>query len=298
MYMRFNHAFEFDNQWMTDSAGNWIGTHYYDGGVVEASMDGGTSWFDAGSLFTDNTGYSPNSEIYSGPNPYTPNPYAGSPAFVGNSQGYRSSRMNLAALAGKNAMFRWIVATDGSVGARGWYIDDVRVYRCDAPIAELATNRVLNGSFEVDSSPVDGKPDHWTVPPEVTRVNTVKREGTYSARHYATTNVSYRYSSVWVPLAGHGNYLSALGWYNIPATTDTFGLSFKVMWYNASKTFLREDLIKTVTTHTNGTWAQVAKSFIPSNGPVPPGTAFAVMVVEVSSLNATIYVDDFVFQGA
>ena len=44
-YLRFAQAFEFESSGTTD----------YDGGVVEYSVDGGTTWLDAGPLFVDNS---------------------------------------------------------------------------------------------------------------------------------------------------------------------------------------------------------------------------------------------------
>jgi Zn-dependent metalloprotease len=112
-YLHFNHAWAFEY----DAGG------LYDGSVLEYSTNGGGSWNDAGGLFTHN-GY--NGTIASGGS----NPLAGRTAFTGRSNGYVSSRLNLSSLAGQNVRFRFRIGADDSVGAWGWFIDDVRIYTC------------------------------------------------------------------------------------------------------------------------------------------------------------------------
>lgn len=105
-YLRFRHAFDLEKS--------------YDGGRVEYSTNGGGAWSDAGALFTDG-GYTASASTMGGN------------AFTGTSHGYYSSRIDLSSLAGQNVRFRFRLATDSSVGVYGWWIDDVRVYTCDAP---------------------------------------------------------------------------------------------------------------------------------------------------------------------
>lgn len=112
-YLRFNHAYGFEDD--VSSA--------YDGGVLEYSTNNGTSWTDAGSLITDN-GYTGTISSSFG------NPLAGRQAFVRESNGYISSRVNLSSLAGQSVRFRFRIGTDSSVDDYGWFVDDVRVYTC------------------------------------------------------------------------------------------------------------------------------------------------------------------------
>ncbi|MEJ2744096.1 MAG: S8 family serine peptidase, partial [bacterium] len=112
-YMHFNHAHSFEI----------YGSEQCDGGVVEYSTDGGATWNDAGSLFVVN-GY--NGSITTSYD----NPLKGRSAFVDDSYGYVSSRLNLASLAGGNARFRFRIGTDSAIDAYGWFIDDVRIYTC------------------------------------------------------------------------------------------------------------------------------------------------------------------------
>ncbi len=106
----------------------------YDGGVLEYSVDGG-AWTDAAALF-DANGYDGTINAVEG------NPLAGRNAFLSDSHGYISSRLNLASLAGSNVKFRWRVGMDSIVTDRGWWLDDVRIYTCGStPPAQVVVER-------------------------------------------------------------------------------------------------------------------------------------------------------------
>lgn len=92
----------------------------YDGGLLEVSVDGGS--------YTQ----VPNTQLLT--DPYTGalasgNPLSGSQAWCG-SQPFTRSLVDLAPYAGHSIRLRFRQATDGSVGAEGWYIDDIRVKSC------------------------------------------------------------------------------------------------------------------------------------------------------------------------
>jgi Zn-dependent metalloprotease len=127
-YLRFNHAHGFED--------NDLGT-YYDGGVLEYSTNNGSTWNDAGSLITNN-GYG--GTIASG----TGNPLGGRQGFVGESNGYISSRVNLSSLAGQSLRFRFRIGEDGSVFDEGWFVDDVRVYTCASSGSDTTPPRVIS----------------------------------------------------------------------------------------------------------------------------------------------------------
>ncbi|HEY1306713.1 MAG TPA: M4 family metallopeptidase [Vicinamibacterales bacterium] len=109
-FLHFAHAFDFENP-------------AYDGGVVEYSNDNGASWIDAGPLF-DNVGYT--GTIYG----FDTNPLKNRPAFIGDSHGYISSRLNLSSLAGQTVKFRWRMGLDSIISNFGWWLDDIRIYTC------------------------------------------------------------------------------------------------------------------------------------------------------------------------
>ena len=103
----------------------------YDGGILEASTDGGTIWTQIGgaNLLTD---------PYDGPiSASFWNPLANLNAWCGtNPQPYLNSIVDIASYAGQTVQFRFRLGSDNSVSRPGWYIDDVVVQNCDDLIFE------------------------------------------------------------------------------------------------------------------------------------------------------------------
>jgi hypothetical protein len=97
----------------------------YDGGILEVSPDGGTTWTQIGgaSLLTD---------PYDGPiSASFSNPLANLNAWCGNNpQPYLNSIVDIAAYAGQTVQFRFRLGSDNSASREGWYIDDVVVQNC------------------------------------------------------------------------------------------------------------------------------------------------------------------------
>jgi hypothetical protein len=120
-YLNFDHLFEFDTSYGSPSV-------YYDGGVVEYSLNSGSSWTDAASLMDTSSGVSYGGTITTEEN----NPLGGRSAFVGVSHGYVGTRLILSTLAGQTVRFRWRQGTGSSVGSLGWSVDDIRIYICRA----------------------------------------------------------------------------------------------------------------------------------------------------------------------
>ena len=119
-YLHFAHAYQFESFFFLGD---------FDGGVLEYSLNGGSTWQDAGPLMEVN-GY--NGTVATGGG----NPIEGRAAFVNSSHGYISTRLNLATLAGTTVTFRWRMGLDvigsGSFleSPSGWWLDDVRLYTC------------------------------------------------------------------------------------------------------------------------------------------------------------------------
>jgi bacillolysin len=333
-YLHFAQAYGFENP-------------NYDGGVLEYSTNGGTSWSDAGNMFEVN-GYSGTIAASFG------NPLAGRSGFVGDSHGYISSRLSLASLAGQSVRFRWRMATDSSVFDQGWWLDDVRIYTCSGSAATStatpvtptntptgtatrtatstatpvtptntptgtatsppatstptstptntpaaasptatstpATNLLANPGFELDANN-DSRPDSWSSNSHFTRSNALAHGGTYAGRHFATDNSGYTISQAISSLTAGATY-NVASWVNIPSTSDAFTLQLQVRWRNSSNSTISTITIKTYGGPTSG-WDQTTVGLV-----APAGTTNAQVRMVVSSLNATLYVDDFAFQLA
>jgi Zn-dependent metalloprotease len=115
-YLHFRHSFKFETS----------GSTYFDGGILEYSINNGGTWNDASSLFNAGKGYGGEIKTNNG------NPLGGKSAFVDDSHGFVDSRYDLTTLAGKTVRFRWRMGTDSAGFITGWYLDDVRIYRCVA----------------------------------------------------------------------------------------------------------------------------------------------------------------------
>ncbi len=118
-YLHFDHVFDYEL--------NPAGPFYFDGGMLEYSIDNGATWVDAGSLIDDGRTYTGTLAAGFG------NTQEGRSAFVGPSHGYNSTRLNLSSLTGNNIQIRFRHASDSSVASLFWSIDNVRVYTCGIP---------------------------------------------------------------------------------------------------------------------------------------------------------------------
>lgn len=93
----------------------------WDGGYVEYSDDGGSTWTNLNGFFVKN-GY--NSVLGQNQN----NDIANQPAFSGNSSGYINSIIDLSHLEGETVTFRFTFGSDDNTFSHGWYVDDVSLY--------------------------------------------------------------------------------------------------------------------------------------------------------------------------
>ncbi len=97
----------------------------WDGGIVEISTDGGSSW----TLITPNGGYP--HLIY----PNSASPFDADTPCYGSTSGWEQATFDLSAYTG-SAIIRFQFGSDGYTTAEGWYIDDVEVS------ADLASVRI------------------------------------------------------------------------------------------------------------------------------------------------------------
>ncbi len=98
----------------------------YDGGILEVTTDGGSTWTQVpgASLLTD---------PYDGPvSSSFSNPLAGFDAWCGDPDPYTHSIVDVSTYAGQTVQFRWRLGTDASISQPGWDVDDVVVQSCEA----------------------------------------------------------------------------------------------------------------------------------------------------------------------
>jgi len=101
--------------------------HYYDtedgrdGGMVEISTDGGTTWIDLGSAMLEN-GY--NGVLEDGTNDDIDN----REAFTGVSNTYIRTLVDLGAYASTTVDLRFFFGTNDARQFDGWYVDDIIIY--------------------------------------------------------------------------------------------------------------------------------------------------------------------------
>lgn len=152
----------------------------------------------------------------------------------------------------------------------------------------IPANLVKNGNFEADANN-DGKPDAWSTNSRFTRSSGVVHSGSYAGKFRATDNSGVTISQAITGLSA-GKAYSVTGWVNIPQTSDTFTFKLQVRWKNANGSTISTKVIKTYSAGTAG-WTQATASLV-----APTGTTNTQVQLVVSSLNATIYIDDVVFQ--
>ena len=97
---------------------------FFDGGMIEVSLNGGATWSDV-SAFGINPGY--NGPLFIG----SDNPLGGRPAFSGVSPGFpalNALTLNFGnVFAGLSVMIRFRIGTDAAAAFAGWLIDDIDV---------------------------------------------------------------------------------------------------------------------------------------------------------------------------
>ena len=99
----------------------------FDGGVVEISTDEGATWEDLGDAMTEN-GYNATISTQFG------SPIGGRMAFAGSSGGFIETVVDLSDYVDEDILIRFRFATDTSVNADGWYVDDVVIGTAPAAV--------------------------------------------------------------------------------------------------------------------------------------------------------------------
>lgn len=144
-------------------------------------------------------------------------------------------------------------------------------------------NVVVNGGFE-EANP-SGSPTGWSADGRFTRSSIQVHGGSFAGRHLAGDNSGYKITQD-APVVG-GRAYAFTAWVNAPATSDAFKLLFKIQWRTNSGKLSVVTLAK-VTRSTAG-WVQLT-----ATAPAPSAATTARLMMVVSSLNTTAYVDDLV----
>jgi hypothetical protein len=123
------------------------GSAAWDGGVLEASTDGGASWADIGSaLYTGTLVGCP-----------TSNPLAGRQAWVGSSGTWVPANVNLLGYRGRNLLVRFRLGTDETGSAPGWWVDDIAfTFAQSLCFTPTATPTPTSGSITATPTPTTG----------------------------------------------------------------------------------------------------------------------------------------------
>jgi len=176
--LQFNHAYDFQSS----GSGNFRANS--DGGVIEYSIDGGATWFDAGNLISAGA-------VYGGTINASTNPLAGRRAFVRDSYGFTASQLNLSDLSisnlsGRSVLFRFRIGTDDSIDDRGWFIDDVAIYRCVGTSPPPKRDMSADGNSDLIWRHTSGSTYTWFM----------SRNGTIDQREIGTVDPSWTIQAV------------------------------------------------------------------------------------------------------
>lgn len=129
--------------------------NYWDGGVVEYSTDGNTTWSD---LLTDSPsveGFGYNLTLVNS----STNPLEGRPAFSGTNT-YKRTIVDLSSVAG-NTSLRFHLGTDSSVSAPGWSIDNVTLFTCGVPADLYCDGKAVTVNIGAGQTPTSGDDVIW-----------------------------------------------------------------------------------------------------------------------------------------
>ncbi len=129
--------------WHVPNLENNGATACYDGGILEASTDGGANWAQV-----------PNASLLVGP--YTgavsgafSNPLGGLQAWCGGTA-YINTIADVSAYAGQTVQFRLRLGSDTSVADVGWDVDDVKVQSCQPDSCPAVAKGDFNADSQVD----------------------------------------------------------------------------------------------------------------------------------------------------
>ncbi len=151
----------------------------------------------------------------------------------------------------------------------------------------VPSNLLLNPGFELDADN-NNRPDNWSSSPKFTRSNEQVHSGNFAGKQFDAANSDFTINQT-VPNISAGATYHLSAWVNIPNTSDAFNLKIQVRWQNAGGSNLHTDTIKSYSGATNG-WDLASGTVV-----APPGASTALVRLNVTDLNATVFLDDIGF---
>ena len=157
----------------------------------------------------------------------------------------------------------------------------------DTPAPSPPSNLLLNPGFEIDGDN-NNKPDSWGTSPKFKKSNEVVHGGSFAGKHSDTTDSDYTINQT-VGGVSRGDNLSPeqLGKHSTVRRFILFQSPGALA--ERGNANIRTDTIKNYTGPTSG-WEQADSALV-----APGGATVPLIRLNVSSLNATIYVDDMYF---
>lgn len=263
-YFRFSHYYSYESS--------------YDGGVVEYSVNNGSTW----------RRFNPQVNGYTG----TVDALNGAAGYTGMIGGWMSSRATIPALAGKTARFRFRSATDFIINYDQWYLDDVRVYTCEAgprPAPSADTNLLTNGGFEWDDDD-DANADGWSRNIGALRTDVAKRTGQYGALFRAVDRGKIVVGQQ-VPVTSGEKY-RATAQVRIPVTGAPVSFEVSVQYRSSTGAAIGSPhVVRAFTDDTADAWT--AASAVST---APAGAVTATFELSHNGNGVQVRVDDAVFR--
>ena len=120
---------------------HWYNTEStYDGGILDISSDGGTTWTTNISSLMLTGGYNSTMDAST--------TLSGKPAWSGSSNNkFIKTKVNLASYANKNILLRFRFVTDVGTNAEGWYVDDIAIK--NQAVVEMQSNLYTSSNVNV-----------------------------------------------------------------------------------------------------------------------------------------------------
>jgi hypothetical protein len=271
----------------------------YDGGTLEFSLDGGTTWFDVASAGSgvgfESNGYN---QIIS--TAYR-SPIAGKYAWSGDSNGYIQTVIAIndtVKYAGKNLKARWLLASDNFATSKGWNIDTVEltgsIYETPDPENKLIVSTDDDLSFSGNQGgPFGPTPQtytltndgdrslNWTASRSASWVTLSASSGTLAANASVTLSVSINSNAIVLPVGIHADTINITN-LSMPDDVITRGVLLEVnsipATVNITERFHTYDgSPKSVTVTTTPTGLPVDVTY--NGSPTPPTNAGTYTVV-------------------